>query len=280
MTTRNEDPLDPRALLRKYELSPKRAFSQNFLIQRGAVEQIAEAAASLGPTVVELGPGLGTLTAALLHRGRQVVGIELDRDMIRVLRAEYGTNEALRLIQADAAKVDFTALSEELGTSLVVTGNLPYQATGAILRQVVAHRAVMRGAVLMVQREVRDRLVALPGSKDYGALTVFTQAGFEIDTLLRLRPGAFFPAPQVDSAVVRLRPLSTARAEETPSFRKLVRAAFQMRRKTLRNALRSLANASAVDSALERAGLDGTRRGETLSVEEFAVLAEIWSQQG
>lgn len=278
MTTHNEDTLDPRALLRKYELSPKRAFSQNFLIQRGAVAQIAQAAASLGPIVVELGPGLGTLTAALLQRARKVVAIELDRDMIHVLRAEYGTDEALRLIQADAAKVDFTTLSEELGTPLVVTGNLPYQATGAILRQVVTHRSIMRGAVLMVQREVRDRLVAQPGSKDYGALTVFTQAGFEIDTLLRLRPGAFFPAPQVDSAVVRLTPSTTARAQETQSFREVVRAAFQMRRKTLRNALRALADATTVDSALERAGLDGSRRGETLSVEEFAALAAVWSR--
>ena len=277
MTSRDDERRDPRALLRKYELSPKRAFSQNFLIQRGAVERIADTATGLGSTVVELGPGLGALTAALLKRNCQLVAIELDRDMIRVLQAEYGDDEALRLIQADAANVDFSALSEELGEALVVTGNLPYQATGAILKQVVAHRAVMRGAVLMVQREVRDRLVAQPGSKDYGALTVFTQASFEVDTLLRLRPGAFFPAPRVDSAVVRLTPRKTVRAEETPSFRRVVRAAFQMRRKTLRNALRALADASEVDRALNTAGIDGTRRGETLSVEEFASLAEALS---
>ena len=276
MTGDRRSPPDARDLLRKYDLLPKRSFSQNFLIQPGATAQIADATEALGHQVVELGPGLGALTHALLERGCNVLGVELDRDMVRVLREEFAGRERLEIRHADAAEVDFTEYSSACGSKLVVTGNLPYQATGAILRRVVAHRAVLNGAVLMVQREVRDRLVAEPATKQYGALTVFTRAGFEVETVCRLRPGSFYPAPKVESAVVRLLPRATPLAEETESFQGVVRAAFQMRRKTLRNALRGLRDAERADRALSTAGIDPGRRGETLSIEEFARLAECW----
>jgi 16S rRNA (adenine1518-N6/adenine1519-N6)-dimethyltransferase len=276
MTTQRHDPPDARDLLRKYDLLPKRSFSQNFLIQPGAIAQIADAVAALGDQVVELGPGLGALTHALLARGCSVLAVELDRDMVHVLREEFAEQERLELRQGDAAEVDLDAYSRACGTKLVVTGNLPYQATGAILRRVVAHRVALRGAVLMVQREVRDRLIAEPATKEYGALTIFTRAGFEIETVCRLRPGSFYPAPQVESAVVRLLPREAPLAEETDSFQAVVRAAFQMRRKTLRNALRALGDPDRADRALSIAGIDPARRGETLSIDEFAQLAEGW----
>ena len=276
MTGGRSTPPDARDLLRKYDLLPKRSFSQNFLIQPGATAQIADATAAMGHQVVELGPGLGALTYALLERDCDVLAVELDRDMVRVLREELSDQERLELRHGDAAQVDFAEHSQACGSTLVVTGNLPYQATGAILRRVVAHRAVLRGAVMMVQREVRDRLVAEPGTKQYGALTVFTRAGFDIETVCRLRPGSFYPAPKVDSAVVRLLPRETPLAEETEPFQAVVRAAFQMRRKTLRNALRALGDAKRASTALREAGIDPGRRGETLSVEEFGKLAESW----
>jgi len=280
MTGDRSAPPDARDLLRKYDLLPKRSFSQNFLIQPGAIAQIADTAAALGHQVVELGPGLGALTYALLERGCNVLAVELDRDMVRVLRAELSDQERLELRHADAAKVDLVEHSRACGSKLVVTGNLPYQATGAILRRVVAHRAVLHGAVMMVQREVRDRLVAESGTKQYGALTVFTRAGFEIETVCRLRPGSFYPAPKVDSAVIRLLPRETPLAEETEPFQAVVRAAFQMRRKTLRNALRALGDADRADHALSEAGIDPGRRGETLSIEEFANVAKCWDALG
>ncbi|MBW1874737.1 MAG: ribosomal RNA small subunit methyltransferase A [Deltaproteobacteria bacterium] len=269
-------PPDARDLLRKYDLLPKRSFSQNFLIQPGAIAQIADATVTLGRQVVELGPGLGALTYALLARDCDVLAVELDRDMVRVLQQEFAEQERLELRRADAADVDFEAYSRACGSKLVITGNLPYQATGAILRRVVAHRAALTGAVLMVQREVRDRLVAEPATKQYGALTVFTRAGFEVETVCRLRPGSFYPAPKVESAVVRLLPREAPLAEETESLQTVVRAAFQMRRKTLRNALRAPGDAERADRALSLAGIDPGRRGETLSVEEFATLAQGW----
>jgi len=274
------DPPDARDLLRKYDLLPKRSFSQNFLIQPGAIAQIANAAAALGHQLVELGPGLGALTHALLVRDCAVLAIELDRDMVRVLREELADQKRLEVRHGDAAKFDFGAYSRDCRSKLVVTGNLPYQATGAILRQVIACRPVLDGAVLMVQREVRDRLVAKPATKEYGALTVFTRAGFEVETICRLRPGSFYPAPRVDSAVVRLLPGKAPLAKETESFQAVVRAAFQTRRKTLRNALRALGDADRASQALSEAHIDPGRRGETLSIEEFAELAACWAMGG
>lgn len=276
MSARRGDPPDAKDLLRKHQLLPKRSFSQNFLIQPGAVAQIADAAASLGNQVVEFGPGLGALTHALLERQCRVLAVELDRDMLRVLREELGADPELELLEGDAADFNLSEYSKACGEKLVVTGNLPYQATGAILRQVVLHRSAMLGAVLMVQKEVRDRLVAEASTKEYGALTVFTRAGFEVETVCRLRPGSFYPAPKVESAVVLLRPRLLPLAEETPAFAGVVRAAFQMRRKTLRNAIGALGDKERAERALEAAGIDARRRGETLTVEEFARLAECW----
>ena len=269
-------PPDPRDLLRKYDLRPKRSFSQNFLIQRDAVSRIAEATSAIGDEVVELGPGLGALTRALLDRGCRVTAVELDRDMVFVLRHEF-EGESLYVVESDAAAFDYRGHSAARGQKLVLAGNLPYQATGAILRQVVEHRDIVLGAVLMVQKEVRDRLVAEPGHKAYGALTVFVRAGFEVETLCRLRPGSFFPAPRVESAVVRLLPRARPIAEEDRGFREVVRAAFQTRRKTLRNALGVLGDPARVTQALEASGIDPGRRGETLSIVEFARLAECWA---
>ena len=276
-TLLNQEYSDPRTLLRKHGLQPKRAFSQNFLIHPKAVEQIAEVAQSLGTMIVELGPGLGTLTTPLLRRGCQVIAVELDLDMIAVLREELKRFPMLRIIQGDAGALDLTRLSSEMGSKLVLAGNLPYQVTGAIMRQVTKHWRALLGAVLMVQREVGARIVAKPGSKDYGALTVWIRACFDPQVVFKLKPSAFYPSPRVDSMVVKLVPLENPEsATQTWAFDEVVRAAFQTRRKTLRNALRSAASTQFVEQVLQEAQLDGKRRGETLSVQEFALLASHW----
>jgi 16S rRNA (adenine1518-N6/adenine1519-N6)-dimethyltransferase len=222
--------------------------------------------------VVELGAGLGTLSAALLRAGARVIAIERDPDLLAVLDAELAAH-GLVVRRDDAASVDYGALAAEAGEALVVAGNLPYAVTGAILRNLVAHRAALARAVVMVQREVRDRLAAEPSTPEYGALTVFTRAAFELETVLRLGPSAFHPRPKVESAVVLLRPRAVPLALETAAFRQVVRAAFQARRKTLRNALAQAVAPELADRALAAAGIDGARRGETLGVEQFARLA-------
>jgi 16S rRNA (adenine1518-N6/adenine1519-N6)-dimethyltransferase len=265
---------DPRRVLARHGLAPKRSYSQNFLISESAVLRIAEAVAPApGERVVELGPGLGTLTGALLRAGADVVAIEQDRAMIAVLAAEFPTPR-LRVREGDAATVDYAALAAELGVSqLAVAGNLPYAVTGGILRTLTLARAQLSRAVVMVQREVRDRLLAAPGTGEYGALTVFVQGAFAVTPVVSVPPGAFHPAPKVASAVVKLVPLAVPRAEETPALRSVVRAVFDARRKTLRNALGRVYGSARALHALDALRVDPQRRGETLAVEQFAALA-------
>ena len=267
---------DPRRALARHGLEPKRSFSQNFLTSKDVFDRIAAAAVlEDDEPVVELGPGVGTLTAALLRRGGRVHAIERDRDMLAVLRADLAGQGRFVVEEGDAATVDLAALADAAGGRIAVAGNLPYAITGAILKHLVEERTRVRRAVVMVQREVRDRLLAEPGTKDYGALTVFVTAAFRVEPVLTVKPGAFHPPPKVASAVVRLVPLEPARAEETESFRTVVRASFEQRRKTLRNALTTaLSSPELVARTLARAGIDGMRRGETLSVEEFATLGK------
>jgi 16S rRNA (adenine1518-N6/adenine1519-N6)-dimethyltransferase len=255
---------DPRAVMRRHGLAPKRSFSQNFLVARAIVDKIAAALElAEGDLAVELGPGLGTLTSALLRQGARVIAIERDRDMIEVLHRELG--ERVEIREGDAASVDLAAIAREHGP-FALAGNLPYAITGAIFRNLTTHHRAVKRAVVMVQREVAERLVAHPGTKEYGAPTVFAQAVFHVERVIRVPAGAFHPAPRVDSAVLRLVPREVPRAEETEAFRAIVHAAFGTRRKTLRNALKRIG----AEAAIELAGIDGGLRGEALTVEELA----------
>jgi len=264
---------DPRRVLARHGLAPKRGFSQNFLTARSVVERIAGALEPApGELVVELGPGLGTLTAALLRAGAHVVAVDMDRDMLRVLGLELGAVPGFRAVEGDATRVDLAELGE--GRPLAVAGNLPYAVTGAIFRRLVEQYRHVSRAVLMVQREVRDRLLAEPGTKAYGALSVFTQAVFEPRPVCIVPPGAFHPPPRVDSAVLTLTPRAEAIDVERPGFQRAVRAAFEARRKTLRNALTRAFPIEQIDRALATVGIDGQRRGETLSTHEFEALGK------
>jgi 16S rRNA (adenine1518-N6/adenine1519-N6)-dimethyltransferase len=265
---------DPRSVLKRHGLWAKRSYSQNFLISERAVRAIVEACA-LAPDrpILELGPGCGTLTFALAARGNRVIAIERDPDMLRVLAAERG-ERPVELVDGDAKEVDFGAYAREHGGKIAVAGNLPYAITGAIFRNLNAQAEHIERAVLMVQREVRDRLVAAPSTAEYGALGIFSAQRFLIETVTHVARTAFHPAPKVSSSVVRLMPLAQPRAALLPEFEAVVRAAFQARRKTLRNALARDWGVERAQAVLEQAGIDGQRRGETLSVEEFGVLAD------
>jgi len=272
--------VDPRTVLARHNLRPKHSFGQNFLVAQAIVEKIAALCApNKGAHVVEIGAGVGTLTSALLARDAHVIAIERDRELLPVLRDEFARELAankLELLEADAASVDLRAL---LGTNgeRVVAGNLPYQITGRLLEMTVPVAHEIARAVFMVQKEVADRIAAAPASEAYGQLSVFVQASFAVERALVVRAGCFHPAPRVDSAVVVLRPLEKPRALETDAFRAVVHAAFGARRKTLRNALAGLMQDEAKKQNVAATGIDLGRRGETLSVEEFAALARAIS---
>lgn len=268
---------DPRRALSRHGLKPKRAWSQSFLISRSAHEAVVTAAdVHANDALLELGAGLGTLTRLLADTGARVTAVERDPELLRVLEAEV-VSSRVRCLAADAAHLDYAALRRDAGAPLRVVGNIPYSITGAILRGLVDAREHVARAVLTVQREVRDRLVALPGTPAYGALTVFTTAAFEVSTVRTLARSTFHPAPRVDSAIVLLLPRAAPLAVETAAFREVVRGAFAARRKTLRNALAQVGDVTRADDALAHAEIDGQRRGETLSVAEFDALARAWA---
>jgi 16S rRNA (adenine1518-N6/adenine1519-N6)-dimethyltransferase len=277
---------DPRTLLRARGLRAKKSFGQNFLVSEHVSRAIAEACVPDAEVhqarVVEIGAGTGALTVPLLARARHVVAVERDRDLVPVLQAELADSIAsghLEIVEGDAQTL---TLAEHLGTEppRVLTGNLPYQLTGRLLRRAVELAGALERVVVMVQAEVRDRILAAPGTKDYGALTVFVGAAFHASSVLNVSPGSFHPPPEVSSAVVRLVPRSTP-IVETPLFRELVSRAFGMRRKTLRNAWSGLRDPAVLAAAAERAGVSLTARGETLSAHEFARMeAELERPQG
>jgi len=277
---------DARAVLRRTGLAPKRSFGQNFLVSQHAVDAIAEAcvpASEVGRArVLELGAGTGVLTRALALRARSVIAVERDRDLVPVLNEELADLPNVRILEGDAQAVDPRELLGETDpdSPRVLCGNLPYQITGRLLERAVVHADDLERVVFMVQLEVADRLAADPGSKTYGALTVFTRAAFRTAKLFTVGPGSFHPPPDVTSAVVRLEPERPRRAQETDMFRALVKGAFGTRRKTLRNAWRNVAALDVIAAAAAQAGISLDARGETLNVDQFAAMANAMPKTG
>jgi len=271
--------MGPIAILRERGLSPKKGFGQNFLLDPNLCRRIAEGATTPeGGTVLEIGPGLGALTRAILERASRVVAVDRDRDMIAFLEEDLaGPIESgkLTLLTADGLAIDWPALFADGPRPHVVAGNLPYLVTGRFLELATVHAAKIDRALFMVQLEVAERMLAAPSTKAYGALTVFVRAQFDVTRLLIARAGAFHPRPEVDSAVVVLSPRAL-RVPETDTFRALVRGAFGMRRKTLRNAWKGVLDLppEAFDAAAQTCNIDLGRRGETLSVAEFAAMSD------
>lgn len=273
----------PQQLLATYGLSPKYSFGQNFLCDRNLTRKIAHLAVGEGDAVVlELGAGLGALTDELLATQCVLSVVERDRDLVPALRQIFASaceSGQLEVLEADAKTLDFAEVlrartaDQAAAAGWVLTGNLPYQITGPLLEKTVQLGRHIRRAVYLVQKEVADRLAAKEGSKDYGALTVFVQAQFEVERAFVIKAGAFHPRPRIDSAVVVLQPRAVPLSEETPAFRQVVKSAFAARRKTLRNAWKSLLPADELDRLAARCGVSLDQRGETLTVQQFAQVA-------
>ncbi|MBO8141095.1 MAG: 16S rRNA (adenine(1518)-N(6)/adenine(1519)-N(6))-dimethyltransferase RsmA [Firmicutes bacterium] len=271
------------AILAAYGLSPRKGLGQHFLVDRHIVEKIL-AAAQLGPedTVLEIGPGLGVLTQEMAARAGRVIAVEVDAGLVRWLNDLFTGCDRVRIVHGDARTVDLKELLSQHppgpGGSAKAVANLPYYVTTPLLLRLLEEPLSLSIIVVMVQKEVARRLAAAPGGKDYGALSVAAQLRAEIELVCTVPARVFFPAPDVESAVVRLTVRSTPQLGKDPQVLfALVRAAFGQRRKTLRNALRRPGMpwpAAAVPAALDAAGIDGGRRGETLSAGEFVRLAD------
>ncbi|MEM6292472.1 MAG: 16S rRNA (adenine(1518)-N(6)/adenine(1519)-N(6))-dimethyltransferase RsmA [Myxococcota bacterium] len=265
----------PVTVLRRHGLEARKSWGQHFLHAMHVHASIAKTVgASEGQRVVEIGCGLGTLTAHLLTAGADVWGIERDRDLCGVLRKEFGEVPNFTLHETDAVKFDYRSAAED-GVRPHIAGNLPYHLTGPLLFRFLEAQAVTGPWVILIQKEVAQRLCAGPGSKTYGGITVGLSRVRDISMVMHVPPGAFAPPPKVDSAVVLLNPRTEPRGEvpDEARFLSLVRTAFQMRRKTISNALRPLGSRDEVEAWCQSAGIDPKLRPERIEVEGFAALA-------
>ena len=253
---------------------PRRSLGQHFLIDKNIVHKIVRLAElQPGETVLEIGPGRGILTEALLDSSGLVVAVELDAALCAHLRATLGRRSNFRLVEGDALTFEYA----QVPSPFLVVANLPYYVSTPLLFRLLEDRRRIDRLVLMLQEEVVARLAAAPGGRDYGALSIAAQFYCEVRQAFRVPPTCFRPKPQVGSAVVVLTPLPKPRvsvADEAFFFR-VVRAGFAHRRKALPNSLRDEGFEGApTAAALEQAGIDPRRRAETLSIEEFAALAD------
>ncbi|MVX67131.1 16S rRNA (adenine(1518)-N(6)/adenine(1519)-N(6))-dimethyltransferase RsmA [Clostridium chromiireducens] len=264
-------------LVKKYNFKFSKSLGQNFLVDDSVLNDIVSGAeVNNDDFIIEIGPGVGTLTAQLLMKAKKVTSIELDNDLIPILQQELGENKNFDLIHKDALKVDFNELiGEEKSVKLVA--NLPYYVTTPIIVKLLKDGYNFKSLTIMIQKEVAERMNAEPDCKDYGSLSVLVQYYCNTSIIRRVPPTCFIPRPKVESIVIRLDRLDEPRVKTKDiSFMfDLVRAGFNMRRKTLWNAAKTLhVNKEKLEDAFKRSGIDPKRRAETLSLEEFGLLAD------
>jgi 16S rRNA (adenine1518-N6/adenine1519-N6)-dimethyltransferase len=269
--------LSTKDIVEKYGFKFSKSLGQNFLIDNSVLENIVSGAdVSKEDFVIEIGPGVGTLTRELLRRAKRVCAIELDADLIPILTEELKEFNNFELIHKDALKVDFNEIIGE-EKSVKVVANLPYYVTTPIISRLLNENYNFKSLTIMIQKEVGERIAAEPDCKDYGALSILVQYYCATEVVRRVSPSAFIPRPKVDSIVIRLDKLSEPRVnvKSKDLYFKVVRNSFNMRRKTLWNALKSLnLSKENMELAFKNASIDPKRRGETLSLEEFAKLTD------
>ena len=267
-------------ILNRFKLRADKKLGQNFLIDEQVVRQIVAAAElSEADTVLEVGPGIGTLTQGLAESKAQVVAVELDTRLLPVLATTLEGYDNVRVVHGDILKVD---IMEEVGVpNFKVCANLPYYITTPIIFALLEKRLPMERLVAMVQKEVAERMAAQPGGKDYGALSVAIQYYTEPEIAFIVPPTSFIPAPAVDSAVIvcKRREKPPVEVCDEALFFRVVKAAFSLRRKMLNNSLKNMGiKSEQVAKWLELAGVDGKRRAETLSLEDFAKLTNSFNE--
>lgn len=272
------EPQNTIALIKAHDFSFKKRFGQNFLIDSHVLDKIIRGA-EIGKedAVLEIGPGIGTLTQALCEAAGEVTAVEIDRDLIPILEKTLAAYDNVRIINEDILKLDLSAISEK---PLKVVANLPYYITTPIIMGLFESGAPLLSITVMVQKEVADRMQAAPGGKDYGALSLAVQYYAEAEIIANVPPNCFIPRPGVGSAVIRLTKHTAppVQPKDEKFMFRLIRAAFAQRRKTLVNTLRNDSSLSysreQLETVLAAMGLPAAVRGERLSLAEFAELSD------
>ena len=266
-------------ICKRFDIKMSKKLGQNFLIKRGIVDEIVHAAElTVGEPVLEVGPGIGTLTQGLAQSGADVTAIELDRRLLEVLDTTLASYDNVRIIHGDVLKLDVPTIMTH--KRFKVVANLPYYITTPIIMSLLESKLPIERLVVMVQKEVALRMVAKPGTKDYGALSVAVQYYTEPDIVLDVPPKSFLPAPAVTSSVIRcvLRDKPPVEVRDEKLFFRVVKAGFAQRRKTFANTMRTTGlSKEQIDDILVKADIDGQRRGETFSLQEFADVANAWA---
>lgn len=279
-------PMRTREIMRKYGFSFKKSLGQNFLIDPNILRNITKYAGLTKETgVIEIGPGIGALTEHLARRAKKVVAYEIDQRLLPILDDTLSPYDNIRILHEDVLKADLRQMIEEEFAGIqdmMVVANLPYYVTTPIILKLLEEKLPVRGIVVMLQKEVGDRIAAKPGTKDYGSLSIAIQYYTTAETVMIVPKSVFIPQPNVDSAVIRmlLREQPAADVENEGFFFDIAKMSFAQRRKTLMNNLTSgLKNGKArkdeIANAIQKAGIDPSRRGETLSMEEFAALSDV-----
>ena len=280
------NPSATNEILNKYNLSAQKRYGQNFLIDSNVLRKIVESAGvGKEDTVLEIGPGIGTLTQYLCEAAGNVICIEIDRQMIPVLEDTLSEYDNVRIINEDVLKVDIEQLLKENGAkSVKVVANLPYYITTPIIMELLEKDAPIESITVMIQKEVAQRMQTGPGSKDYGALSLAVAFYSRAEVMMTVSPNCFIPRPNVDSAVIRMDRVKEPPVEvrDKAFMFKIIKGAFEQRRKTLTNALSNSVSFKTdkekVAEALQKMGKNVNIRGEELTLSEFALLSDILGQ--
>lgn len=268
-----------RKELKEYGLFLKKGLGQNLLVDRNIIEKVIRTAqVQKEDIILEVGPGLGEMTMALAQRAKQVIAIEIDPRMVEILREKLKGHPNIQVINKDILKVNFRELIRREKGPIKVVSNLPYQISTPLIFRFIESREIFSTFTLMLQREVAERMQASPGGKEYGPLSIFIQIFLDVSICFRIHPSAFFPPPKVESAVVHLvwKEIPMVDKDHEDWFKRVVKACFGYRRKTLINALKN-ANIflpESIEARMEKIGIDPQRRPETLTLQEYVKLAE------
>ncbi|MBP2032313.1 16S rRNA (adenine1518-N6/adenine1519-N6)-dimethyltransferase [Clostridium algifaecis] len=271
------DKFSIRDIVNKYGFRFSKKLGQNFLIDDSVLEDILDSSnVSNKDLIIEIGPGVGTLTRELLKRAEVVYAVELDLNLIPILQEELKDFSNFKLIHGDALKVDFNEIIGDRDNVKFVA-NLPYYVTTPIISRILNENYNFKSLTIMIQKEVGERIASDPGCKEYGALSILVQYYCNVHIVRRVSPSSFIPSPKVDSIVINMEKLNEPRVKvkDKNLFFKIVRFSFNMRRKTLWNALKSLKMSKTdMELAFEKSNIDPKRRGETLSIKEFGKLSD------